>query len=111
MTIELIRDFVIFPGAATELGLPIIRRAPIRPPIPPDVPIALYIVPGRAAFHKPGMLVRRMVRHEIKKDFDTVGVGSRDERVEIIKRAKQWIDVKIIRNVVAEIGHRRTEDG
>ena len=48
-----------------------------------------------------------MVRHEIQDDFEAEGVSLFDQVFAIGKRAEAGIDIAIIGDVIAEIGHRR----
>ena len=53
------------------------------------------------------MLVRCVVGHEIQDHFETEGVSLCDQALAIGKRAEERIDVTVIGDVIAEIGHRR----
>src|SRR5262245_27015727 len=56
------------------------------------------------------MPVRGVVGDEVENSLEAATVRFADQTVEIGKRAEQRIDAAIIRNVVAEIGHRRRID-
>ena len=56
------------------------------------------------------MLVGGVVRHEVEDQLEAARVRVGEQRVEIGQRAEQRIDVAIIGDVVAEIGHRRGID-
>ena len=56
------------------------------------------------------MPVRGVVRHEVEDQADAALVQRRDQPVEVLERAEQGIDVDVIRDVIAEIGHRRGVD-
>ena len=51
-----------------------------------------------------------MVGHEIEQQPEPAGVRAREQPIEIGQAAKQRIDARIIRHVIAEIDHRRRED-
>ena len=56
------------------------------------------------------MPIRRVVRNEIEQDLQPATMRGRDQRVEIRQGSKDWIDVGVVRNIVAEISHRRRKD-
>src|SRR3954452_19395467 len=51
-----------------------------------------------------------MVRHEVEDDFQPHAMGGCDKSIEVGQGPKQRIDRAVIRDVVAEIYHRRSED-
>jgi len=51
-----------------------------------------------------------MVRHEVENDADPGFVQRAHQSVEVCKRAKERIDVDIIGDIIAEVGHRRGVD-
>jgi hypothetical protein len=57
------------------------------------------------------MLVRAVVRHEVDDDLQPELVRLLDEPVHVREGAEQWIDVGVVGDVVAEIGHRRAKEG
>jgi hypothetical protein len=79
--------------------------------IAPYVPVALVTRARRTTIDEPCMLVRRMVRHEIEDDFDTLDMRSFEQRIEIRQRSKQRVDVGVVCYIVSEIRHGRGEDG
>src|SRR5258705_12317617 len=79
--------------------------------IAPYVPVTLVTRARRATVDKPCVLVRRMVRHEIKDDFDALDMRSLEQRIEIRQRSKQRVDVGVVCYIVSEIRHGRGEDG
>src|SRR5919202_5590720 len=60
---------VQLPGRSAEGGDPVVRGTAAIP-IAPDVPIALLVIAVGAGLEKPGVLVRRVVEHEIEDDAD-----------------------------------------
>ena len=57
------------------------------------------------------MLVRRVARDEVDDHADVPAMRLGDEAVEIGDRAEDRVDVGVIRDVVAEVGHRRPVEG
>src|SRR4051812_14859893 len=53
------------------------------------------------------MLARAVVRHPVDDDADPARVRVREERVEVVERAEDRVDVAVVGDVVAEVGHRR----
>ena len=53
------------------------------------------------------MLVGRVIRDEVDDDPNAAPVGLRHQRVEVGERPEDGIDVAVVRDVVAEVGHRR----
>jgi hypothetical protein len=53
------------------------------------------------------VLLGCVVGHEIQDDFQAQGVRLCDQALAIGERAEQGIDVVVIGDVIAEIGHRR----
>src|SRR6267378_2952151 len=100
------RARIVGPGAAAEFRHPVVRRTTVRSRLAPDVPVALTIIAGTAAFDEPRMLVGGVVGNQIKDKFETARMCGAYERVEILHRAEQWIDAGIIRDVVTKISHR-----
>src|SRR5437868_9383928 len=56
------------------------------------------------------MLVGGMVGHEIEKEFQSPLVRGREQLVELVDSAELRIDVGVVGNVIAKIGHRRAKD-
>ena len=67
-------------------------------------------MPRRTAFQEPGMQVGGVVRHEVEQQLQSSPVDRMQQLVEIAKRSEQRLDVGVIGNVIAEIGHRRAKD-
>ncbi len=57
------------------------------------------------------MLVGRVGIDLVNDDLDAERVRLGDQRIEVGERAEDRIDVAIIRDVVAEVAHRRLEEG
>src|ERR1700761_2563197 len=60
---------IVLPGAAAEFREPVVWRPACGRAVAPDVPVALAVLAGAAAFDKPWMLVGRMVRNQIEDEF------------------------------------------
>src|SRR5215813_3171460 len=56
------------------------------------------------------MLIGRMVRHEVEYHLQPTCVGFRQQAIEISVSPKDGVDVAIVTDVVATIGHRRPID-
>jgi hypothetical protein len=57
------------------------------------------------------MLIRRVVRDEVDEHADAAPVRLLEQMVEVVERAEDRIDVAVIGDVVAEIGHRGAIEG
>ena len=57
-----------------------------------------------------GWLIARVVGHPVEHDLDRARVAGRDQLVEVGQRAEDRVDVAVVGDVVAEVGHRRGED-
>src|SRR5438874_1070417 len=68
------------------------------------------MLPRAAACHEPGMLVRGMIGNEIEQDLQSTGMGGCEQTIEILQRAELRIDAVIVRNIIAEVEHRRGKD-
>ena len=79
--------------------------------VAPDVPRALVAVaPRRATPANHGMLVGGVVRDVVQQHAQPELVRPRDQGVGVVERAEQRIDVGVVGDVVAEVGHRRAVD-
>ena len=86
------------PGGAAEHAHPVRRRAVGRA-VAPQVALGMLAPPG--------MLDRRVVGHEVEDQPQPELVGIGGERVPVLQRAEQRVDVAVVGDVVAEVGHRR----
>jgi hypothetical protein len=98
------------PGRSAEIADPVVRRRAVGLAIAPDVPVALRALARRSALLEPGMAVGGVVRDEVEDHLQPLAVRLGDQAVEVGKIAEERIDVAIIGDVVAEIGHRRGID-
>ena len=99
------------PGRAAEHRLPVRRRRTVGLGIGPHIPVGFRIVARGAAFDEPVMRVGRVRINLVDQQFEAERMRARDQRVEIRQRAENRIDIAIIGDVVAEILHRRSEEG
>lgn len=61
---------------------------------------------GKSGF-EPGVLVGRMVGHDVDDDLDAVRVSRSDHVIEVVKRAETWVDIAVVRHIIAAINKRR----
>ena len=99
------------PGRAAKHRLPVVGRRAVRPGIGPDEPVCLVIVPVLPALRKPGMQVGTMGIDLVDRDLDPQFMRARHQRVEIGERAEDRVHPAIISDIIAEIAHRRGEEG
>ena len=57
-----------------------------------------------------GCSSERVVGDEVEDDPQAAAVGLADQRVEVVERPEQRVDVAVVGDVVAEVRHRRAED-
>lgn len=56
------------------------------------------------------MLIRSMIGNIIEQQLHAAGVNVGKQRVEIRESAENRIDVRIVADIVTEVGHRRRKD-
>ncbi len=98
------------PGAAAEQRQPVVGRGAILARVGPDVPVGLRVAAVLAALAEPGMLDRRVAQHLVDHHLQAQAVGLGQQAVEVVQAAEQRINVAVIGDVVAEVGHRRPEE-
>jgi hypothetical protein len=101
---------IIFPSTAAKSTEPVVRRAAIGRRVAPDVPIPFRIAPAAATRPEPGVLVGRVIRHQIENHLQPASVGLRQQLIKIRERAEYRIDPDIVGHVVAKVNHRRRID-
>jgi len=47
-----------------------------------------------------------MVRHDVDDDLDAVRVSRSDHVIEVVKRAETWVDITVVRHIIATIDKR-----
>ena len=103
--VVLVRHRVELPGRAGEERAPVVRLPP------PPVPVALGVLAARARLEEPGMLVGRVVDHEVHDELHAALVDAREQPVEVRQRAERRLDVLVVGDVVAGVVLRRRVDG
>ena len=98
------------PGGAAEDGHPVVGRAAVGPGIGPDVPVRAGVVAGLTAFLEPGVPVRGMAGNLIDDQLHAKVVRALQQPVEIVERAEQRVDIAVVRDIVAHVLLRRSED-
>ena len=86
------------PCGAAEVAHPVGRRR-VRRPLPPEVP--LRVLP------EPRVLDRGVVRDVVEDQPQPEPMRLLRQRVEVGERAEARVDVAVVGDVVAEVGHRR----
>ena len=103
------------PGGAAEVGEPVVGGAALGGGVVPEIPVIVGVVGvggvAVAAGLEPGVLIGGVVGDEIEDDAEVEGVGLVDEGVEVIEGAEEGIDVAVVGDVVAEVGHGGWVDG
>ena len=102
---------VPLPCRPAEDRQPVVGRRTVRLGIGPDVPVGLRVRPVGAALLEPGVLVGGVRQHLVDDHLEAEPVRLRHQRVEIGQRPEDRVDVDIVGNVVAEVLHRRDEEG
>ena len=99
------------PGRTAEDRLPVGGRRAIGARVGPDIPVGAWIVVMLTALDEPGMLVGSVRQHLVDDDLEPPGMGGLHQAVEVLESAEQRVDVPIVADVVAEVLHRRGEEG
>src|SRR5690606_11144406 len=73
-------------------------------------PVGLGVVAAGTTLLEPGVLVGGMIEYLVDEDAHATCVRRRDDLLEILQGAEQWIDAAVVGNVVAEVLHRRGEE-
>jgi hypothetical protein len=77
----------------------------------PVVPGALGVAFGRARFEEPGVLVRGMVYNEVDHKFHVALLEAGDQGIDVGESSVAWVDVFVVRDVVAEVYLGTFEEG
>jgi len=104
------------PGRAAELAEPIGRRPTIRGGISLDIPISPWARTGRPTVEKPRVLIGGMIGDKVQNQLQVALVHLDDQHLEVAQRAENRIDVRVVLDVITEVGHgrgveRRKPDG
>ena len=106
---------VILPCRAAEAGTPVVGRRLGVFALAPDIVIAVRVVPGLPALHKPPVLIRCMIDDQIHDDLDSALVCGRQQRVKVRHRTEFVHNILIVADVVSVVViggliHRREPD-
>src|SRR5439155_12346371 len=102
---------VELPGGTPEIAGPVIRRSTIGSRISPDVPVAFLVRAAGPCFLKPGMLIRGVIGYKIQDDLEIMLVGLLKQSVQVRQGSEERMNIGVIANIIAEIGHGRRIDG
>ena len=56
------------------------------------------------------MLIRRVAEHQINQNLEAQLMGACDEGIKVPQRAKHWIHIAVIADIISEIQHRRAKE-
>ena len=76
----------------------------------PPVPVALGVVRRRPRLGEPRVRRAGVVDDEVHHQLHPARVQRRDQLVELLQRAEERVDVLVVGDVVAVVGHRRAVD-
>jgi hypothetical protein len=97
------------PGAAAEQRQPVVGRRAVLARSAQTYQSASGLR-GLAALAEPGMLDRGVAQHLVDHHLQAQAMGLGQQAVEVVQAAEQRVDVAVIGDVVAEVGHRRPEE-
>ena len=103
------------PARAAEDRLPVVRRqvaarAAARPE-PEPVPLRRARAAAASASMNHGCWIGAVIGHHVDDDPDAERVRLGDQRVRVRERAEHGLDVAVVGDVVAGVGHRRRVPG
>jgi hypothetical protein len=101
---------VPLPRRAAEDREPVVRRRAVGARVGPHVPVGLRVVAALPALVEPGVLHGAVAQHLVDHHLEAEPVRLVEHAVEILERAEQRIDRAVVRDVVAEVVHRRAEE-
>ena len=90
------------PGAAREVGAPVVGRAAVFA-VPPNVVVPFGTAAVRAAFDEPGVLIGGVIHHQIDDHPQAPGMGFGQQTVEVCHGAEFVLDGLIVADVVAVV--------
>src|SRR5579875_3006314 len=96
---------VPLPGGATHCAQPVVGWRAIGLSVGPYIPVPHRILARTARRKEPGMLVRGMIRDKINNDLEIAPMRLLDQRVARLQIAENGINIAMIGNVVAKVGH------
>ena len=103
-------DFIVSPGLALKIGVPVIGELPVFARRTPDVVIGIRLNPA-AAFLEPFVLITGVVHDQVHDYLHTSGMGTIQHLTECLHAAEFRGNVPIIGDVVAAVRPRRGVDG
>ena len=109
MQVVLAGRLVERPGGAAEGGQPVVRRRPSGFGSRQTYQSRFGLSRDARDSDEPRVLVGRVVRTKSRMTLMPRGVRLLDQRVEVGQRAEQRVDVAVVGDVVAEVGHRRRD--
>ena len=107
MQIILLPFFAPCPGTAAKDGAPVRRRCAVRLSVTPDVPVAVFTIPGTGRIHKPRVLIRGMVIYQIHYDTYIPAPRLSDKPFHIGHAAISRVNAREIRDIITVIHHGR----
>ncbi len=102
--------FIELPGRPAKPAGPVIGRTTIGSRISPDVPVAFLVGAVGTRLLEPGMLIGGVIRHKVQNDLKVALVGLLKQRIQVLHGSEERMDIGVIANVIAKIGHRRRVD-
>ena len=99
------------PGDTAEDCKPVGGRAAVGPGVGPDIPVRLVVVPVLAALEEPWVTVRGVAENLVDDDLYAPPMCLIEESVEVFQGTEQRVDLAIVAHIVAEVLHRRLEEG
>ncbi|KAG0751314.1 hypothetical protein G6F24_014436 [Rhizopus arrhizus] len=98
------------PGTAAEQRQPVVGRRAVLARVGPYVPVRLGIAAVLATLAEPGVLDRGVAQHLVDHHLQAQAMGLGQQAIKVVQAAEQRIDVAVVGDVIAEIGHRRLEE-
>ncbi len=95
------------PGRAAEVADPVVGRAAVGARSGPDVVVAVVAVGTGEGVAEPGVGVAGMIGHQVDEDPQAPLAGGGDQGVEVVEGAEAGIDIAVVGDVVAPVGHGR----
>ncbi len=98
------------PGYPAEDRQPVVGRGAVFARIGPHIPVGPGVVAALPALAEPRVLVGGVAEHLVDHHLQAQRMRPGQQPVEVVQRAEQRVDVALVGDVVAEIGHRRAEE-
>ncbi len=110
MQVILPGTLIELPGRAAKPARPVIGRTTIRSRVAPDVPVAFLVGAAGTRLLKPGMLIGGVIGHKVQDDLEVALVGLVQQGVQVLQGSEERMDIGVIANIIAKIGHGRWID-